>query len=90
MEKCQKHPNSLFRFAHNGVRVLPLRVTLDNRKISPELSNSLFNRPLWVNNPVTLAPRVDFELFYFLTNTLLSKLISGEFRIMEKLVGRLA
>jgi hypothetical protein len=62
MEIFQKVINSLFRFAHNGVRVLPPRVTLDNRKISPELSNSLFNRPLWVNNPVTLGPRVDFEL----------------------------
>jgi len=42
--------------------VEPSTFPLDNRKISPELSNSLFNNPLWVNNPVPLGPRTDFEL----------------------------
>ena len=62
MEIFQKVINSLFRFAHNGVRPEPLGVPLDNRKNAPEPSNSLFNRPLWVNNPVPLAPRVELEL----------------------------
>ena len=63
MEKSQKHPNSLFRFSSNGLRVEPSTFPLDDRKISPELSNSLFNNPLWVNNRVPLGPRTGLELF---------------------------
>jgi len=54
--------NSRFRSPPTGVRSETYTFRLGIRKSSRELSGSLLNRPLWVNNSVRLGPHSEIEL----------------------------
>jgi len=54
--------NSLFRGSHTAHRLQPWTVAVARRKSRPELSDSLLNNPLWVNNSVRLGPHSEIEI----------------------------
>jgi len=56
-------PRSLFREPPTAHRLQPWMVAPARRNSPPELSDSLLNRPRWVNTSVHFGPLSDFELF---------------------------
>ncbi len=53
---------SLFRRSQTAHRLLPWTVDAGNREPRRELSDSLLNNPLWVNNSVHLGSYNEIEL----------------------------